>query len=90
MTRWATGQSDLEAMVTAGDLEQVTPSPENAARLLAEAERHLRSAELVAESDPAGGYDLLYAAARKAMAATLAAQGLRATSRVDTSRCRRR
>ena len=81
MTRWATGQSDLEAMVTAGDLEQVTPSPENAARLLAEAERHLRSAELVAESDPAGGYDLLYAAARKAMAATLAAQGLRATSK---------
>jgi len=81
MTRWATGQSDLEAMVTAGDLEQVTPSPENAARLLAEAERHLRPAELVADSDPAGGYDLLSAAARKAMAATLAAQGLRATSK---------
>jgi hypothetical protein len=81
MTRWATGREDLEAMVTAGDLEQVAPSPENAARLLAEAERHLRSAELVAEADPAGGYDLLYAAARKAMAATLAVQGLRATSK---------
>lgn len=68
-------------MVTAGDLEQVAPSPENAARLVAEAERHLLSAELVAEADPAGGYDLLYAAARKAMAASLAVQGLRATSK---------
>lgn len=81
MTRWATGREDLEAMVTAGDLEQVAPSPENAARLLAEAERHLRSAQLVAAADPAGGYDLLYAAARKAMAAALAVQGLRATSK---------
>ncbi|MBM6401429.1 hypothetical protein [Phycicoccus sonneratiae] len=81
MTRWETGQKDVEAMVAAGDLEQVAPSAQNAARLLAEAERHLRSAELVAEADPAGGYDLLYAAARKSMAAALAVQGLRATSK---------
>ena len=81
MTRWGTGREDVEAMVAAGDLEQVAPSAENATRLLAEAERHLRSAELVADADPAGGYDLLYAAARKAMAAALAVQGLRATSK---------
>lgn len=81
MTRWGTGREDVEAMVAAGDLEQVAPSTENATRLLAEAERHLRSAELVADADPAGGYDLLYAAARKAMAAALAVQGLRATSK---------
>lgn len=68
-------------MLLVGDLEQVTASPENAARLLAEAQRHLRSAELVAGADPAGGYDLLYAAARKSMAAVLAVQGLRATSK---------
>lgn len=68
-------------MLAAGDLENVTASTENAARLLAEAERHLRSAQLVAEADPAGGYDLLYAAARKSMAAVLAVQGLRATSK---------
>ncbi|MGL5816932.1 MAG: hypothetical protein ACRCYR_05180 [Phycicoccus sp.] len=67
-------------MLAVGDLEQVTPSADNAARLLSEADRHLNSAELVAKDDPAGGYDLLYAAARKAMAAVLAAQGLRATS----------
>ena len=59
-------------MLAAGDLEQVTPSTENATRLLAEAQRHLRSAALVADADPAGGCDLLYAAARKAMAAVLA------------------
>ena len=81
MTRWDTGRDEVEAMVAAGYLEQVAPSAENAARLLAEAERHLRSAELVADADPAGVYDLLYAAARKSMAAALAVQGLRATSK---------
>ena len=81
MTRWSTGREDVEATVAAGDLEQVASSAENATRLLAEAERHLRSAELVGGADPAGGYDLLYAAARKAMAAALAVQGLRAASK---------
>lgn len=81
MTRWTTGQPDIEAMLANGDLEQVVASPQNAARLVNEANRHLRSAELLAEDDPAGAYDLLYAGARKAMAAALAAQGLRATSR---------
>ncbi|MFN8098946.1 MAG: hypothetical protein U0Q21_11750 [Dermatophilaceae bacterium] len=81
MTGWSTGREEVEAMLAAGDLENVTASTENAARLLAEAERHLRSAQLVAEADPAGGYDLLYAAARKSMAAVLAVQGLRATSK---------
>lgn len=39
----------IDALVVgSGDLEQVAPSAESAARLLAEAERHLRSAELVA------------------------------------------
>ena len=68
-------------MLAAGDLEQVTPSTENATRLLAEAQRHLSSAALEADADPAGGYDLLYTAARKSMAAVLAVQGLRATSK---------
>jgi hypothetical protein len=55
MTRWNTGRDEVEAMLVAGDLEQVAPSAENAALRLAEAERHLRSAELVAAADPAGG-----------------------------------
>lgn len=69
------------AMLADGELEQVAPSPQNAARLLAEADRHLRSAALLAPDDPAGAYDMLYAAARKAMAAALAVQGLRSTSK---------
>ena len=81
MTRWDTGRAEVEALLASGDLEQVAPSPGNAARLLAEADRHPRSAELVAAADPSGGYDLMYAAARKAMAAALAVQGSRATSR---------
>lgn len=59
MTRWGTGSGEVEMMLASGDLERVAPSSENAARLLAEADRHLRAAELVAAVDPAGGYDLL-------------------------------
>lgn len=79
MTRWATGADVIDAMLADGHLETVTPSPENAARLLDEAERHLLSAGVLADADAAGAYDMLYAAARKAMAAALAVQGLRAT-----------
>ena len=81
MSRWATGADRVSSMITAGELERVAASQENPERLLAEAGRHLRSARLLAGEDPAGAYDLLYAAARKAMAAALAVQGLRATSR---------
>lgn len=81
MTRWATGAEQIMAMLADGELEQVAPSPQNAARLLAEADRHLRPAALLAPDDPAGAYDMLYAAARKAMAAALAVQGLRSTSK---------
>jgi hypothetical protein len=81
VTRWATGAEQIMAMLADGELEQVAPSPQNAARLLAEADRHLRSAALLAPDDPAGAYDMLYAAARKAMAAALAVQGLRSTSK---------
>jgi len=81
VTRWATGAEQIMSMLAAGELEQVAPSPQNAARLLAEAERHLRSAALLAPDDPSGAYDMLYAAARKATAAALAVQGLRSTSK---------
>ena len=90
MTRWDTGRAEVEALLASGDLEQVAPSPGNAARLLAEADRHLRSAELVAAADPSGGYDLMYAAARKAMAAALAVQGRALPAGVATSPSRRR
>lgn len=79
--RWAEGAAGIESMIEAGEVEQVAPSKAHAQRLLAEAERHLVSAEMVADVDPPMAYDSLYAAARKALAAVLAKQGLRATSR---------
>ena len=48
--------------------------------LIADARRHLVSAETIAGTDPQGAYSLAYDAARKAMAAVYEAQGLRATS----------
>lgn len=81
MSRWDTGRDEVQALLDEKHLEAVTPSSDNAERLLAEADRHLRSAELLASDDPPGAYDMLYAAARKAMAAALAVQGLRATSK---------
>ena len=56
MSRWAAGADQVAAMIIAGELEQVTPSQENAARLLAEDGRHLRSATVLAGEDPAGAY----------------------------------
>lgn len=79
--RWAEGAAEIEAMIAAGEIERVAPSQAHSLRLLAEAERHLASANMVADSDPPMAYDSLYSAARKALAALLAKQGLRATSR---------
>lgn len=69
--------------------EQVAPSAETRRACSPKPSVHLYSAELVADADPAGGYDLLYAAARKAMAAALAVQGLRVTARAGTSQSKR-
>lgn len=58
-------------------LERVEPDDAAARELLAEAERHLSSAERIASDDPNGAYQLLYDAARKALIAHMAAAGLR-------------
>lgn len=65
MSRWKTGEADVTRLLANRDLEQVAASPANARRLLAEAARHLRSAEVLATDDPAGAYDMLYTAARE-------------------------
>jgi hypothetical protein len=48
--------------------------------MLAQARRHLMSAQEVCGNDPEGGYALLYDAGRKALAAVLGNEGLRPTS----------
>jgi HEPN domain len=79
--RWGQGRSVVDAMLDKRELERVTPSAEHAAELIAQARRHAASAERIAEADPAGAFQLLYDAARKALVAILENQGLRPTSR---------
>lgn len=77
---WQTGRDEIDGMISQGELAHVAPSDELAERFFEEADRHLASANAIKTTDPAGGYQLAYDAARKACAALLAVQGLRATS----------
>jgi hypothetical protein len=78
---WERGRKDIERLIADGELERVTPSDEVATRLLADANAHIALASKGIEDDPAGALQLSYDAARKASAALLAVQGLRATTR---------
>ncbi|CAN5515824.1 hypothetical protein BH09ACT8_BH09ACT8_52980 [soil metagenome] len=79
--RWKQGREQVEALIVAKEIERVHPDRDAADRLLDEARSHLASAALIADSDAAGAYSLVYDAARKALAAVLENEGLRATSR---------
>ncbi|MGI5236961.1 HEPN domain-containing protein [Dactylosporangium sp. CA-139066] len=79
--RWQQGREALEGMLDRAELERVPPSRDHAELLLAQARKHLASADAIAASDPAGAYQLLYDAARKSLAAVLENEGLRVTSR---------
>jgi HEPN domain-containing protein len=62
-----------------GQIEQVNANPGHAAAILVEARKHLGSARLLATTDDvAAAFVMAYDAARKSLAAMLAAQGLRA------------
>ena len=78
---WERGRAEVERLIADGELEQVAPSADVAGRLLADATAHVNFASRGVEDDPAGALQLSYDAARKAAAALLAVQGLRATTR---------
>jgi hypothetical protein len=78
---WKRGRKDVQRLLDDGELERVAPSPEVADRLLHDAEAHIRLGNMGVEDDPAGALQLASDAARKAAAALLATQGLRATTR---------
>lgn len=78
---WERGRSEIERLIADGELEQVVPSAGVASRLLADATAHIRLASKGAADDPTGALQLSYDASRKAAAALLAVQGLRATTR---------
>ena len=63
-----------------GRLEEISADRDEARDLLSNAVTHLKSAERLLDDDPAGAYQLLYDAARKATAADMLAHGYRAKS----------
>ena len=79
--RWQQGRDAVSGMIERGELDRVPASRTHAELLLDQANGHLLSARAIAGSDATGAYQLLYDAARKALAAVLENQGLRATSR---------
>ncbi|MBA3744947.1 MAG: HEPN domain-containing protein [Sporichthya sp.] len=78
MSRWNTGRDRVERLLDAGRIERVSPDRAPAELMLTQATAHLESARMLAASDVVGAYQLAYDAARKALAALLANQGLRA------------
>ncbi|GCD35147.1 hypothetical protein OEIGOIKO_02890 [Streptomyces chrestomyceticus JCM 4735] len=81
MTRWNQGRSTIDALIGGGQLERVPASQQAAEVELVRARTHVGSARQLAATDPEGAYTLAYDAARRALAAVLQNQGLRATSR---------
>lgn len=78
---WERGRDDIERLIADGEIERVTPSDEVGARLLSDSDAHIALASKGIQDDPAGALQLSYDASRKASAALLAVQGLRATTR---------
>jgi hypothetical protein len=81
MTRWNQGRSTIDALISGGELERVPASRRAAEAELVRARTHVVSARQLLTTDPEGAYTLAYDAARRALAAVLQNQGLRATSR---------
>lgn len=78
--RWEQGRATIERMLADQHLQRIPANRRHADRLLAQARRHLAAAETICGIDPQGAYVLVYDAARKALAAVLENQGLRATT----------
>lgn len=78
IVRWQQGRTEVDRLMTEGRIERVAANRELAELILMQSRRHLASAGALLESDETGAFQLAYDAARKAMAAILANQGLRA------------
>jgi hypothetical protein len=80
--RWNQGRSEIDELLKQGHLQRVHPNREQADGQIAQAQRHLTSAEHVLThlNDFEGCAALLYDAARKALNAILSNEGLRTTT----------
>ena len=81
MARWKRGESEVEALLAAGELQKLTGSAASGERLLHKAAVTLTTARAAVETDPDSAFVLTYDAARQALTALLAHQGLRPTTK---------
>lgn len=81
MARWKRGESSVEALIASGELQKLTGDAANGERLLVKAATTLATARSAIESDPDSAFVLAYDAARRALTALLAHQGLRPTTK---------
>lgn len=78
MIRWEQGRAIVDSMIADGSIQSVPASREHADRLLEMSDQKLVSAELVLGSgDAASAFSIAYDAARLALTAMLANEGLR-------------
>jgi hypothetical protein len=80
MSSWSRGREEILGMIQRRELTQVVAESELASRMIETAQQHLVSAQLLAGSDSYLAYAALHDAVRKALAALLQVQGLRATT----------
>lgn len=81
MARWKRGESEVEALLAASELQKLTGAAANGERLLEKAMVTLTTARSAVETDPDSAFVLAYDAARQALTALLAHQGLRPTTK---------
>lgn len=80
LLRWEQGRTVIDELLDKRHLERVPANREHAERLLEQARRHAASAVTLRDSDLQLAFTAAYDAARKALTALLAIQGLRPTS----------
>jgi hypothetical protein len=78
---WEQGREEIDRMLASAMIQRISADSSLTNLYLEHARLHLASAQLVQEIDPTGSFQIAYDASRKALAAILAHQGLRATSR---------
>lgn len=78
---WDTGRANITVALAGGELQRITGAQAAGAGWIADARTKLATAETISQSDPATAYVTAYDAARFALVAMLAQQGLRATQR---------
>jgi len=81
MARWTRGESEVEGLIAARDLQKLTGDAANGKRLLEKAAVTLETARSAIERDPDSAFVLAYDASRQALTALLAHQGLRPTTK---------